>query len=734
MASAAPPPVLPVPAPAPATFASIFSDASKDPTGGNVAALMTPFLHSLTDPTQNTDTNIIKDRLATSGAQRQFIAATIVSKNKSRLYICPHRWDEGLIGTNPDLNNKFFAFEGELVANSGHTVELDTSLFSLFNNQVAVPTVNFITTAIANDPDLQMLGPYNTADAHTEPVKTRKIVPVPHAIAGLWLPFPDGITARYFWETIYPAIVGAGLVDECKALLQFFQIMITKSGGNPGDLSPLDVNRPTPPARNVHLINRQLEILRFHFPQLRPDAVVQQTNLIAAGLGTIAQQQRDQYEEQKVEKELAKTRTVEKWVGMIQFRNLLRMLQVLNEHQLVHECPVYQAMAEAPKAEKMGALQAAIDALLVQRGEKYMNCTLSSGVFSLLTSWRWWRSHEDSIISGFFGNAFLFGKGDEDHQRVINTQVSLAQSGDNAISHADAKELLKLSVNLPTENKSIDNLKRMEIVASVLLPDKHPFLTYLRDHIKQFDSFQTKWEGLELSNPHLQAAKGVLHLQWFSIRADRYWRAQTSSASAIALRSPSELMDDIELNKHWEPTLSSTLRTTLKLDTFCKLGNKGGNLNKGSSIVLDEASVASGLTTATAGTTLTIPELLRHLTAQGLHGPGGSGGGGHEGGTRAGQGQATTNTQFSELKFGEYKRRKINGKPIKCRDIRQKINRGEIPELPASKKDGQPMCLAWHTKGMCNPDCPRAADHVKYEEPEYEPLCQWCAEHFPKEE
>ena len=730
MAAVGPPPVLPVPAPAPATFASKFSDASVDPTGGNVSALMSPFLHSLTDPNQNTDTNTIKDRLATSGAQRQFIAATIVSNGKSRLYICPHRWDEGLIGTNPDLNNKFFAFEGELVANSGHTVEIDTSVFNLFNNQLAVPTVNHITSSIASDPNLEMLGPYTANDAHTEPVKTRRIVPIPHFLAGLWMPFSEGITAKYFWETVYPAIQAAGFEADCKALIQFFQIMITRAG-NQGNLSALEVTRPTPPARNIHLINRQLEILHHHFPQLRPDTVVQQTNLIAAGLGTLAQQQRDQYEEQKQEKELAKLKTFEKWVGRTTFLNILKMLQVANELQLVRECPVYKDMAEAKSAERMGVLQAAVDALLVQRGIKHFGLILSPGLFSNITTWRWWRTHEDSIATGLFGNAFLFGETDEEHQQSVNRQVGLVQSGEHSVSHTDAKDILKVSVNLPRENKSLDNLKRMEILASVLLPDSHPFLTYLRAHVAQFGDFLHKWEGVELSDPRLQPAKGVLHLQWWSLRSSIYWRNQTSSVTPIALPSPSELMDEIELKKQWEPTISTNLRQTLKLDAFCRLGEATGL--KGATISMDNASLASGLTSTTKGSTLTVEDLFRYLGAAGAQSPaGGAGAGGASGTSKTGTGQM--NVDFNEHKFGELKRRKQNGNMIKCRDIRMRIRRQELPELPPSKVDNQPMCLAWHVKGLCNPDCPRAADHVKYESAEYDPLFQWCVANYPKDE
>jgi hypothetical protein len=109
-------------------------------------------------------------------------------------------------------------------------VEIDQEVFNLLTNQHAVPTINDIITAIAADPNLQMMGPYTPADDHTEAVKTCRVVPVPHFIGGLFLVHPDGISARQFWEQVYPVIEGAGKVSECKALLQFFQLMMTSSG------------------------------------------------------------------------------------------------------------------------------------------------------------------------------------------------------------------------------------------------------------------------------------------------------------------------------------------------------------------------------------------------------------------------------------------------------------------------------------------------------------------------
>jgi hypothetical protein len=87
------------------------------------------------------------------------------------------------------------------------------------------------------------------------------------------------------------------------------------------------------------------------------------------------------------------------------------------------------------------------------------------------------------------------------------------------------------------------------------------------------------------------------------------------------------------------------------------------------------------------------------------------------------------NPHFLEDIFGMY--RKLN--KVRTRDIRRKIGGKELPALPVSKVDKQPMCLAWHTKGQCNNRCPRAVDHVAYKAEELKDLAQWCAANYPKE-
>ncbi len=83
------------------------------------------------------------------------------------------------------------------------------------------------------------------------------------------------------------------------------------------------------------------------------------------------------------------------------------------------------------------------------------------------------------------------------------------------------------------------------------------------------------------------------------------------------------------------------------------------------------------------------------------------------------------NDGFNGNLFGAYK---ISA--LKSKAIWGKIKAGTISALPFSKRDGtKPMCLAWHTKGVCNANCLCLYDHVVYSADKYAPMVAWCHGH-----
>ena len=154
--------MLPGDVPAPAEIATIFSDASKDPTNNNPQILLNLFLHSLNDNTNKISMEEIRVRLEAAGHRRFAIVAIIISQGRAYPYLLPRRWEHALTGPEPDLDGKIFAFNRELVKNHGHTVEIDAGVLRLLINQVLVATVGQILTALAGMPIMEWMGPYTT--------------------------------------------------------------------------------------------------------------------------------------------------------------------------------------------------------------------------------------------------------------------------------------------------------------------------------------------------------------------------------------------------------------------------------------------------------------------------------------------------------------------------------------------------------------------------------------------
>ena len=496
--------------------------------------------------------------------------------------------------------------------------------------------------------------------------------------------------------------------------------MTVPPNGAAGDPSLLDTARPAPPPRNPILLGRVQKLLEHHFVQLRRDAASQQTSQIATAVGALAQQSRRQYEEAKREKEEAKAASVEKMLGRDNLRRLLIMTRLPNEARLKAECPFYHKLAEVPKSQRLGVLESSIQASMEQKGHFHLTFPANAGLLSNLMTLQWHHVHEDSLETGLLGNPFLFGDTDEERQQSVNLQVGLMEAGGAAMSSADAAALLKMTISLPGENHSVDNLHRMDALCAILLPAAHPFRTYVAQHTSALVSYRPKWEKVEMSSPLLQRAKGIFHLQYLALRVSRYWKEQSVSLAPVTLPDPEELFRDLDYKRPWEPTMSFALRAKLKLDLLGRLG--GGNL-PGLALSSD-GSVASDLTNPT------LDALARALGT--AAGPGtGGGGGGSGGGASAGGNREGTNPQFNEVLFGEYRRRQVNGKHVRSRDLRQKIAAKELPELPPSIHCATPMCPAWHIKGMCNTSCPRVADHKPYSNDEYAPLVKWCGDNYP---
>jgi hypothetical protein len=174
-----------------------------------------------------------------------------------------------------------------------------------------------------------------------------------------------------------------------------------------------------------------------------------------------------------------------------------------------------------------------------------------------------------------------------------------------------------------------------------------------------------------------------------------------------------EIINYIKLRKVWEPIISPTFIVKYKVAVILNFygGTVPGTLGSGGTV----ATAMSTLTPITGAPPGTLtpggpPSTINPRTTTGN--------------------TKIENNAFNSALFGIYKT-----SALKCVEIRKKIKQDKIVRLPPSKVQADmDMCLAWHTKGMCNTSCPCVADHINYTPTEYTPMVNWCRDHGYKQE
>ena len=274
-----------------------------------------------------------------------------------------------------------------------------------------------------------------------------------------------------------------------------------------------------------------------------------------------------------------------------------------------------------------------------------------------------------------------------------------------------------MKVNLPGPEDSIRAVRRMQAVYRAILPVHHPLLAFLNTHYEVMRAFDPGWQNYATHVPALRSLKGVYHLQWLSLKLSKYFTNLDLGTLNVTIPDPREIVEKIHEQQQWEPNLTEVFVSKYNIRAFLAVHHRGSpSVVTASTAGLSSSSsssVVSGLTSAPGQSGL------------GRGGGGTAGSGGTRSGTGGGTGERVDNMHFNSALFGTYK-----ASVIKSRVLRQKIDRGELPPLPASKGNAaKPVCLAWHTKGQCNSLCPLVSDHVSYSAEEYAALATWCREH-----
>ena len=691
------------PQPAPPT-ASAVDTIEKYFAGSTVPEQHLPSLMQLVsidinNSTANTSSSDVRKAVVGASSHQLPLALGLLINREVKLFFLPFRIEQ-VAGAAPDpsIDNRIFAVEGDLINGEASLVHLVDSHFNQLTHLVQVPTVAHIQTQIAsnNNPDF-MMGPYDAADASTEAVKTRQVCIIPSKYVPY---FGQKITPRAYFGEIYPIIEANGEVDDMKPLTKYFQIAITRQTANV-ETSLLQVYQPSCPPRNVALLERKQSLLKLFLTGLNHQPVNAAGEAVAASVASIREVMLAQSHKEEERKSKKKESVVEEYMAH-RFTTLLKLCCVTHESQLPK---IWKQLAEAKDKNKLGVLEGAIQQELRDMGQARManKFVLTSNFLNDILSLYWAMPTSDSLDTGSMANPFLLSDTNVEHQQMLNKWLHMIQSGGAAPDLAAVKQLTQMKLNLPGEDDSLRYILRLVAVQRVCLPLGHPATTWLYKHHCEMKEFEQEWKN---QRGHL-GLKGVLHLIWVGNRLSQYFRNQAVSSRPLAVHSnPSEIVEKIERQEDWEPRISPTCIDRFNLGVMMNLGQQAA--------CRDDATAATEMSS---------------LSGASSQGTGGTPGGVSTGGG-SNQNERVDNTAFNTSLFLSYKE-----SAVKCKELRKKIKEEKLEKLPDSKL-GIPdlkMCLAWHTKGMCNTGCPMKADHVAYTADELAPMVTWCANNYHKD-
>jgi hypothetical protein len=407
----------------------------------------------------------------------------------------------------------------------------------------------------------------------------------------------------------------------------------------------------------------------------------------------------------RAEKLQKESTTVESWLGPENFVRLLRYCGAAAEANLP---PLWPALAKANSKDRLGILQGAVRNEFLALGALYEQFSPNLSFLTEATALRWRMTNADALESGSMGNAFLFTDTDVEEEQSISRQVGFVLAGAASPSLADANTLLKMKVNLPGPEDSIRAVRRMQAVYRAILPVHHPLLAFLNTHYEVMRAFDPGWQNYATHVPALRSLKGVYHLQWLSLKLSKYFTNLDLGTLNVTIPDPREIVEKIHEQQQWEPNLTEVFTTRYNLGSFMAVHSRGA----GSVVTPSTAGMTSSSANSVVSGLTTLPSLAGGGTTR----------------ARSSNNSNTDrieNTHFNSALFGTYKT-----SATKSKALRQKITRGELPPLPSSKLNAsKPVCLAWHTKGECNTNCPCSHDHVAYTAEEYAPLATWCRDH-----
>jgi len=668
-----------------ASYMDYFSSAANDPFQGQYAAAMAPYDVPLQNNPMTMSPEQIRTLVIGARAQRVPTAFLLMHGERLHIYLQADKFHArmGLVATPWD--DLIYAQKGELHRNQSVIVEWKADYFRQLNQQLLVPTAVTIDATLAAQPELELLGPYAQAEGGTELIKVRRTCFVPPCYVPMFLGEP--LTPRAAWERVRGQIVLDGNEVSCLALVKYLQAALTRPADGAAPLLAL-VDPPTAPLADGLLLDHRQRVLEEDFPQLSQQRAGAQQDQVAATLGELVRDNRQAREQERADKEKAKSKDPVDLLGEAGLQKLLRWSQVETSADLQ---AIWRDLANAKKSQQLAILQWAVDKAKEEVGEAELQFMVSPAHLEMIKNLRFTMLTPNHVATGV--QPFQFPEEALDGATAAQSMYEALYAGVSAPPMADLALVMQARPGAPRAiYQARHQVRRVSILLVILLGEDHQLTRAYDQFYHRFLSAEAELHRYQqsLPTPQEQLLFPTRILKRNAIDLSYWFEMQSHTPAARSPPRLQQLFDDIKQElTTWEPQMSLGFLKELKLDGLSQIPY--------------------------------VPNATPTPTPR----PAPDGGSPKPPGDDA----TASNPHFWEATFGPY--RKLTS--VKTRAIRRKIVEKLLPVLPLSKVDGQPMCLAWHSKGQCNVRCPRAADHVAYTHSELGPLAAWCSVNYPSE-
>lgn len=623
-------------------------------------------------------------------------------------FFMPFRFERVGVQATP-LDKKIFVFRGEIRVIQGLAPKLVLLDDDAFNKKTGFMLSEEATYQyFLDNPDAKTVDAVDATTTDATKGFTRHTMLCPASLMKLFWAYRDGgVPISTFWRTMFPIVrVDPGYIaGGFNGFMTHMRLAATAATATDADVSLLSRFLPGLADTTDAVDDLGLRYLTNFLPSLRSGggiptggAQAQQT-LIETMTGLMAQNEAWRRAD-KVAAEVKETLKEEKKLTAA-YSGITRTTGTL-----LYQTP--DVSAWPPKFTELAGKSAAAQADLITAEVRQNLLTMGETEMSetYVTSAK--LAREVAQLNLTFDNSSLTGGGGLNPFNFVCEAIQQVQEANaqyqlfyetGTPNLAEAKQIYDMPLCLPLANGSMKALKRMSAAAPLYLKPLDPILQYLRDHINSMESIKEQWERYIPFEGLVPQDKSIYHLQYVALRLQAYIRRVTRGERPDTVGDPTEIATMIGFKQRWEPSMK------------------------------DVAAVKRGLPTSTQG------------GAAAPAGGAGAGGGGYPGGSgeripnptaseaqKKGVDKIQTNEKFNLVLFDHFKRCSQT-----CRERRRLIAAGKLPGLPLSRIDNDPMCLAWHTKGKCNIDCPRKSDHVEYTAAQYSELAQWCTANYETE-